>query len=142
MPDVPLSLALAWGDCQSVVRPRRAIQNPNKTSATTRSGVVSKGNHSMNLQPLEDRIVVRPSDSESTTASGLVIPDTAKEKPQQGDVLAVGPGRRSEQTGELVPMDVAEGDTVVYSKYGGTEITVGGEDLLILNARDVLGNLK
>ena len=96
----------------------------------------------MNLQPLEDRIVVRPSDSESTTASGLVIPDTAQEKPQQGDVLAVGPGRRSDQTGELVPMDVAEGDTVVYSKYGGTEITVGGEDLLILNARDVLGILK
>ena len=96
----------------------------------------------MNLQPLEDRIVVRPSDFESTTASGLVIPATAKEKPQQGDVLAVGPGRRSEQTGELVPMDVAEGDTVVYSKYGGTEITVGGEDLLILNARDVLGILK
>ena len=96
----------------------------------------------MNLQPLEDRIVVRPSDFEATTASGLVIPDTAKEKPQQGDVLAVGPGRRSEQTGELVPMDVAEGDTVVYSKYGGTEITVGGEDLLILNARDVLGILK
>ncbi len=96
----------------------------------------------MNLQPLEDRIVVRPSDFESTTASGLVIPDTAKEKPQQGDVLAVGPGRRSDQTGELVPMDVAEGDTVVYSKYGGTEITVGGEDLLILNARDVLGILK
>jgi len=69
----------------------------------------------MNLQPLEDRIVVRPSDLESTTASGLVIPDTAKEKPQQGDVLAVGPGRRSDQTGDLVPMDVAEGDTVVYS---------------------------
>ena len=86
--------------------------------------------------------MVRPSDSESTTASGLVIPDTAQEKPQQGDVLAVGPGRRSDQTGELVPMDVAEGDTVVYSKYGGTEITVGGEDLLILNARDVLGILK
>ncbi len=96
----------------------------------------------MNLQPLEDRIVVRPSDFEATTASGLVIPDTAKEKPQQGDVLAVGPGRRSEQTGELVPMDVAEGDTVVYSKYGGTEITLGGEDLLILNARDVLAILK
>lgn len=96
----------------------------------------------MNLQPLDDRIVVRPSDLEATTASGLVIPDTAKEKPQQGDVLAVGPGRRSDNTGELVPMDVAEGDTVVYSKYGGTEITVGGEDLLILNARDVLAILK
>ena len=96
----------------------------------------------MNLQPLEDRIVVRPGESEETTASGLVIPDTAKEKPQTGDVLAVGPGRRSEQSGELVPMDVVVGDTVVYSKYGGTEITVGGEDLLILNARDVLGILK
>ena len=86
--------------------------------------------------------MVRPSDLEATAASGLVIPDTAKEKPQQGDVLAVGPGRRSDNTGELVPMDVAEGDTVVYSKYGGTEITVGGEDLLILNARDVLAILK
>ena len=96
----------------------------------------------MNLQPLEDRIVVRPSESEATTASGLVIPDTAKEKPQQGDVLAVGPGRRSDNTGEIVPMDVAVGDTVVYSKYGGTEITVVGEDLLILNARDVLALVK
>ena len=96
----------------------------------------------MNLQPLEDRIVVRPSESEATTASGLVIPDTAKEKPQQGDVLAVGPGRRSDNTGEIVPMDVAVGDTVVYSKYGGTEITGEGEDLLILNARDVLALVK
>jgi len=96
----------------------------------------------MNLQPLEDRIVVRPSESEATTASGLVIPDTAKEKPQQGDVLAIGPGRRSDNTGEIVPMDVAVGDTVVYSKYGGTEITVEGEDLLILNARDVLAIVK
>ena len=95
----------------------------------------------MNLQPLDDRIVVRPGDAEETTASGLVIPDTAKEKPQQGDVLAVGPGRRSDDTGELIPMDVAVGDTVVYSKYGGTEITVEGEDLLILNARDVLAKV-
>ncbi len=96
----------------------------------------------MNLQPLEDRIVVRPSESEETTASGLVIPDTAKEKPQQGEVLAVGPGKRSDQTGEIIPMDVNVGDTVVYSKYGGTEITSGGEDLLILNARDVLAIVK
>ncbi len=96
----------------------------------------------MNLQPLEDRIVVRPNDAEETTASGLVIPDTAKEKPQQGSVLAVGPGRRSDTTGDLIPVDVAEGDTVVYSKYGGTEIAVGGEDLLILNARDVLAVVK
>ena len=92
----------------------------------------------MNLQPLEDRIVVRPGDAEETTASGLVIPDTAQETPQQGEVLAVGPGKRSEQTGELIPVDVNAGDTVVYSKYGGTEITSDGEDLLILSARDVL----
>ena len=92
----------------------------------------------MNLQPLEDRIVVRPNESEEKTASGLVIPDTAKEKPQQGEVLAAGPGRRSDQTGEIIPLDVAVGDTVVYSKYGGTEITIDGEELLILTARDVL----
>jgi len=95
----------------------------------------------MNLQPLEDRIVVQASDAESTTASGLVIPDTAQEKPQQGEVLAVGPGRRSDQTGDIIPVDVSVGDTVVYSKYGGTEITVEGNDLLILNARDVLAKL-
>ncbi len=94
----------------------------------------------MNLQPLEDRIVVRAKDAESTTASGLVIPDTAKEKPQQGEVLAVGQGRRSD-AGDLIPMDVAVGDVVVYSKYGGTEITIAGEDLLILNARDVLAKI-
>jgi chaperonin GroES len=96
----------------------------------------------MNLQPLEDRIVVRPGEPEQTTASGLVIPDTATEKPQQGEVLAVGPGKRSDNTGELIPMDVSVGDTVVYSKYGGTEITVKGEDLLILSARDVLAVVK
>jgi chaperonin GroES len=95
----------------------------------------------MNLQPLDDRIVVRPSEAEEKTASGLVIPDTAKEKPQQGEVLAVGPGRRSDNTGELIPLDVAKGDKVVYSKYGGTEITVEGEDLLILTSRDVLAKV-
>ena len=92
----------------------------------------------MKLQPLEDRIVVRTAEAEETTVSGLVIPDTAKEKPQQGEVLAVGPGKRSEQTGEIIPVDLAVGDVVVYSKYGGTEITVDGEDLLILSSRDVL----
>ena len=92
----------------------------------------------MSLQPLEDRIVVRPADAEETTASGLVIPDTAKEKPQQGEVLAVGPGKRSDQSGEVIPLDIKVGDTVVYSKYGGTEITTDGEDVLILNGRDVL----
>jgi chaperonin GroES len=96
----------------------------------------------MKLQPLEDRIVVRPNKSEETTASGLVIPDTAKEKPQQGEVLAAGPGRTSEQTGTVIPLGVSVGDTVVYSKYGGTEITIDGEDLLILSSRDVLAVVK
>ena len=95
----------------------------------------------MALQPLDDRIVVKPGESEEKTASGLVIPDTAKEKPQQGEVIAVGPGRRSDQTGEIIPIDVKVGDTVVYSKYGGTEITVDGEELLILNSRDVLAKI-
>ncbi|MGQ0802560.1 MAG: co-chaperone GroES [Actinomycetota bacterium] len=95
----------------------------------------------MKLQPLEDRIVVQASEAEETTASGLVIPDTAKEKPQQGEVLAVGPGRRSEQTGEVIPIDVAVGDIILYSKYGGTEITVDGDDLLVLSSRDVLAKV-
>ncbi len=96
----------------------------------------------MNLQPLEDRIVVRPNESEERTASGLVIPDTAKEKPQQGEVLAVGEGRWDEDGEKRIPVDVKVGDTVVYSKYGGTEITIEAEDLLILNARDVLAIVK
>ncbi len=95
----------------------------------------------MSLQPLDDRIVVQPGESEETTASGLVIPDTAKEKPQQGEVLAVGPGRRSETTGEIIPLDIAVGDTVVYSKYGGTEISADGKDLLILSSRDILAKV-
>lgn len=96
----------------------------------------------MKLHPLDDRIVVRPNESEETTASGLVIPDSAKEKPQQGEVLAVGPGRRADTSGEVIPMDVVVGDTVVYSKYGGTEISVDGEDLLILTGRDVLAKIN
>lgn len=95
----------------------------------------------MNLQPLEDRIVVKSKDAEATTASGLVIPDSAKETPQQGEVLAVGKGRRADN-GELIPMEVKKGDVVVYSKYGGTEISDGGDDLLILSARDVLAIVK
>ena len=93
----------------------------------------------MALKPLDDRIVVKPNEAEERTASGLVIPDTAKEKPQQGTVLAVGPGKRSEQTGDIIPLGIDVGQTVVYSKYGGTEITIDGEDVLILNSRDVLG---
>lgn len=95
----------------------------------------------MDLQPLEDRIVLKAHDAEAETASGLLIPDTAQKKPRRGDVLAVGAGRRSD-TGSLIPMDVKEGDIVVYSEYGGTEITIDGDDLLILPARDILAIAK
>ena len=91
----------------------------------------------VNLQPLEDRIVVKPSEGEEMTASGLVIPDTAKEKPQEGEVLAIGPGR-IDDNGNRVPLDVKVGDKVIYSKYGGTEVKLAGDELLILSARDVL----
>jgi chaperonin GroES len=93
---------------------------------------------SVSIKPLEDRILVQPLDAEKTTASGLVIPDTAKEKPQEGKVLAVGPGRWDEAGKNRIPLDVAEGDTVVYSKYGGTEISYNGQDYLVLSSRDVL----
>ena len=92
---------------------------------------------SISIKPLEDRIVVQAVEAEQTTASGLVIPDTAKEKPQEGKVVAVGPGR-IDDSGNRVPVDVAEGDVVIYSKYGGTEVSYAGEDYLILSARDVL----
>ena len=90
----------------------------------------------VNIKPLEDRIVIQVLESEQTTASGIVIPDTAKEKPQEGKVLAVGPGRFED--GQRSPMDVKEGDTVIFSKYGGTEVKYGAEEYLILSARDVL----
>ena len=90
----------------------------------------------VNIKPLEDRIVVTVLESEQTTASGIVIPDTAKEKPQEGTVLAVGPGRF--ENGQRLPLDINEGDTVIFSKYGGTEIKLGADEYLILSARDVL----
>ena len=99
---------------------------------------LNSGRILVNLKPLDDRIVVRPNEAETQTASGLVIPDTAKEKPQQGKVLAVGPGKRAENSGELIPLGIEVGQTVLYSKYGGTEVTVDGDDLLILSSRDVL----
>ena len=95
----------------------------------------------MNLQPLGDRLIVEVLEEEETTASGIVLPDTAKEKPQRGRVLAVGPGERSEHTGELIPMDVAEGDEVIFSKYGGTEVKVGVDEVLILRQTDVLAKV-
>ena len=92
---------------------------------------------SVAIKPLEDRIVIKQVEAEQTTASGLVIPDTAKEKPQEGVVVAVGPGR-IDDNGNRVPLDIAEGDKVIYSKYGGTEVKYAGEEYLVLSARDVL----
>jgi chaperonin GroES len=91
---------------------------------------------SVSIKPLEDRVLVQPLEAEQTTTSGLVIPDTAKEKPQEGKVLAVGPGRFED--GKRLPLDISEGDVVVYSKYGGTEVKYDGQEYLILSARDVL----
>ncbi len=95
----------------------------------------------MNLQPLGDRLIVEVLDEEELTVSGIVLPDTAKEKPQRGKVLAVGPGARNQETGEYVQMDVAEGDEVVFSKYGGTEFKLGTDEVLILRESDVLAKV-
>ena len=97
---------------------------------------------SVSIKPLEDRIVVKPLDAEQTTASGLVIPDTAKEKPQEGEVRAVAAGRWDEDGEKRIPLDVKVGDKVLYSKYGGTEVKYDNEDLLILSARDVLAIIE
>jgi chaperonin GroES len=96
----------------------------------------------MKLKPLGDRLIVRAIEEEETTASGIVLPDTAKEKPQKGKVLAVGDGKVNEDTGKRTPLDVAEGDEVLYSKYGGTEIKVDGEELLVLRESDVLAKIQ
>jgi chaperonin GroES len=93
------------------------------------------------IEPLEDRVVIRPLEGEEITASGLVIPDTAKEKPQEGEVLAVGPGRLDDN-GKRIAMEVSEGDRVLYSKYAGTEIKIDGEELLVIPSRDILARIK
>ncbi|GAA2520142.1 co-chaperone GroES [Pilimelia columellifera] len=106
---------------------------PGRVSVTTATKVA--------IKPLEDRIVVQANEAETTTASGLVIPDTAKEKPQEGTVLAVGPGR-VDDNGNRIPVDVQIGETVLYSKYGGTEVKYAGEEYLVLSARDVLAVIE
>ena len=93
---------------------------------------------SVSIKPLEDRILLQPLDAEQTTASGLVIPDTAQEKPPEGKVVATGPGRFDEAGDKRIPLDVAVGDVVIYSKYGGTEVKYEGEEYLLLSARDIL----
>ena len=95
----------------------------------------------MNLKPLGDRLIVKAVEEEETTASGIVLPDTAKEKPQKGEVLAVGDGAWDEDGEKRIPLDVATGDIVLYSKYGGTEVKVDGEDLLVLRESDVLAKV-
>jgi chaperonin GroES len=95
----------------------------------------------MDLQPLGDRLIVEPLEEEQTTVGGIVLPDTALEKPQRGTVIAAGPGAKSSETGEVIPLDVAVGDTVVFSKYGGTDIRVDGSDYLILRESDVLAKV-
>jgi chaperonin GroES len=95
----------------------------------------------MNLQPLADRLIVEVLDEEEETISGIVLPDTAREKPQRGRVLAVGPGARAESSGEVIPLEVAVGDEVIFSKYGGTEVKVGADELLILRESDVLAKV-
>ena len=96
----------------------------------------------MKLKPLGDRLIVKPTDEEETTASGIVLPDTAKEKPQKGKVVAVGDGKWDEDGEKRIPLDVAEGDEVLYSKYGGTEITVEDDELLVLRESDVLAKVE
>jgi chaperonin GroES len=96
----------------------------------------------MNLQPLGDRIIVEILDEEETTVSGIVLPDTAKEKPQKGKVLAVGDGKWDEDGEKRIPLDVAKGDEVLYSKYGGTDIIIDGDDLLVLRESDVLAKVE
>ena len=95
----------------------------------------------LKLKPLGDRLIVKAIEEEETTASGIVLPDTAKEKPQRGKVLAVGEGRFDDDGDKRIPLDVDEGDEVLYSKYGGTEINVEGDDLLVLRESDVLAKV-
>jgi chaperonin GroES len=113
------------------------VPGESTTAITPHPEVVS-----MKLKPLGDRLIVRAIEEEETTASGIVLPDTAKEKPQKGKVLAVGDGKVNEDTGKRTPLDVAEGDEVLYSKYGGTEIKVDGEELLVLRESDVLAKVQ
>jgi chaperonin GroES len=125
------------------ILPSKLSEWPSRTTVSTLSPtLLIEGEKTMAvaIKPLEDRIVVKASEAETTTASGLVIPDTAKEKPQEGTVVAVGPGRFDD--GVRVPMDVKVGDVVLYSKYGGTEVKYNNEEYLVLSARDILAVIE
>jgi chaperonin GroES len=118
----------------STTAPQRHSHQPSDTEGGVTDVTTAT---KVSIKPLEDRVVVQANEAETTTASGLVIPDTAKEKPQEGTVIAVGPGR-IDDNGNRVPLDVNVGDVVIYSKYGGTEVKYGGEEYLVLSARDLL----
>jgi chaperonin GroES len=120
-------------------RARADISRSSPTGKSREGPIeVLPGRSFMNLKPLGDRLIVEVLDEEELTVSGIVLPDTAKEKPQRGKVLAVGPGARNQETGEYLQMEVVEGDEVIFSKYGGTEIKVGADEILILRESDVL----
>src|SRR6185312_14460260 len=133
-----LSLALWARECQAGMRQERASDRDFPTSHANH--LPNDGGSSMNLKPLGDRLIVKPVEEEETTASGIVLPDTAKEKPQKGKVVAVGDGAINED-GSRRPLDVSDGDEVLYSKYGGTEVTVEDEELLVLRESDVLAKV-
>src|SRR6478672_5498924 len=126
-------LALSYWEC------RTSFFQPQGGGRTTEQRM--SGGWAMNLKPLGDRLIVLPLEEEQTTSGGIVLPDTALERPQRGSVVAVGPGERSRDTGEVIPLDVAEGDIVVFSKYGGTEIKIEAEEYLILRESDVLAKV-
>src|SRR3954453_22851652 len=128
---MPNELALLLLECQAALRLAECHQRQTSVRRF----------RNMKLKPLGDRVIVKAIEEEETNASGIVLPDTAKEKPQRGKVLAVGDGKLSEDSGNRIPLDVSEGDEVLYSKYGGTEINVEGDDLLVLRESDVLAKV-
>src|SRR5436309_8595513 len=137
------TLALLARECQCAILGFARHWHSHRESANLEFQPLSTGGHPhMKLKPLGDRLIVRAIEEEETTASGIVLPDTAKEKPQKGKVLAVGDGKVNEDTGKRTPLDVAEGDEVLHSKYGGTEIKVDGEERLVLRESDVLAKVQ
>src|SRR5699024_10805325 len=139
-----------YANAKVLKTPSRALRHPRRRmvsgawdffSSCKPQHVKGRSAVSVPIKPLEDRIVVRPLEAEQTTASGLLIPNTAQEMPQEGEVVAVGPGK-FDASGNRLPVDVATGDVVIYSKFGGTEVKVSGEEYLVLNARDVLAKVE
>src|SRR3954462_4170681 len=128
MAAIPISLALAWGECQHSVLQRGRF-------------TFNRGDLPMAFRPLQDRVLIRRIEQDEKTAGGIIIPDTAKEKPMEGEVVAVGPGARGED-GTLHPLDVKPGDRVLFGKWSGTEIKLDGEDLIIMKESDIMGVLE